>query len=352
MCRKNLLFIVILLLSCLVVQLKLPSMRTAIAATLSQKNYSLQSISSPLKSSIDNLRQDFNNTFSSDWQIVNDEVTTKVGKPYWLITLQPKTTGKFTVRYKFLNQNGSYSDNEYPISVGDRSCDRLLVTQSFFYPNMCLGDKIVIPIRLDIQAINYSFSNSSKYTGDAITNFIPQGVTLLVNNSAINNLNYLSYLGKGIDVTSQELVKLYAAFSSKNIGKFNLETIVDLPEKLQPYALDAGEAIVTPIEILPTQIPLVMLPEREYSCQSAQISLDSPCDPSSYRNFAYPQQKTQSRVGDRLNIEYALLNMLALPVSLDPEILSTQIQTVEPIIKELPFNLDMQEDGFFDSWVE
>lgn len=352
--QKISLFITILFLSCLLVQLRLPYISaTSLASSIPLiKNNSVQLTDSPLENFVNNLRKDFTNTFSSDWEILKDEVTTKAETTYWLVTLQPKITGKFTFRYKFLNQNGGYSDNEYPISVGDRSCQRLLVNQGFFYPNMCLGDKITIPIRLEAQAINYSFSKSSKYTGDAITNYIPQDGTLLVNSGIANNLDYLSYLGRGINATNQLLVKLYVAFSSKNIGKFNLETTVDLPEKLQPYALDVGEAIVTPMEIFPARTPLVFLPEREYSCQSAQISLDSPCDPASYRSFAYAQQKLRSRVGDRLNVEYTLLNTLSLPTPLDTEILSAQLQLVEPVIKELPFSIESQEDGFFDGWLD
>ncbi len=354
--RKISVLIIILFLSSLLGQLEIHNLKISMAASVfPEKNYLLQTISSSLKVPIDNLRQDFDRTFSSDWQMVKDEVAIKEGKTYWLVTLQPKTKGRFTVRYKFSNQLGSYSDREYPISVGDRSCARLLVNQSFFYPNICLGDKIMIPIQLEpdnLNNFNYIFSKSSRYMGDAITNYIPPSEILLAHSQTTNNLNYLSYLGKGIDATNQELVKLYAAFSSKNIGKFNLETTVRLPNILQPYALDAGEAIVTPLEIFPAETPLVVLPEREYSCQSAQISLDSPCDPTSYRSFAYPQQKMRSRVGDRLNIEYALLNMLASPTSVDPDSLSAQLQAVDPIIQELPFNLDRQEEGFFDRWLE
>ena len=125
-----------------------------------------------------------------------------------------------------------------------------------------------------------------------------------------------------------------------------------MPEILQPYALDAGEAIATPMEVLPAGTPLVLLPEREYSCQSAQLSLDSPCDPISYRSFAYSQQKLRSRVGDRLNVEYALLRIPASPIALDPQELSTQLQLVEPVIKELSFRTESQEDDFFDGWLE
>ena len=351
--RKISLFIIILFLSCLLVQFRLTNLKISLASSIFvQKNYSLQSISSLSKSSIDDLRQDFNNTFSSDWEIVNDKVTTKVEKTYWLVTLQPKIAGKFTVRYKFLNQNGSYSDNEYPISVGDRNCQRLLVNHSFLYPNICLGDKIIIPIQLESPLVNYSFSNASKYKGDSITNYTPQGVVSLVGSNLSNTLNYLFYLGKGIDETNPKLIKLYAIFSSKNTGKFNLETTINLPEILQPYALDAGEAIATPMEVLPAGTPLVLLPEREYSCQSAQLSLDSPCDPTSYRSFAYPQQKLRSRVGDRLNVEYALLRIPASPIALDPQELSTQLQLVEPVIEELSFKTESQGDDFFDSWLE
>ena len=86
--RKILLFIIILFLSCLLVQFRLPNLKISLASSIFvQKNYPLQSISSLSKSSIDDLRRDFNNIFSSDWEIVKDKVTTKAEKTYWLVTL-------------------------------------------------------------------------------------------------------------------------------------------------------------------------------------------------------------------------------------------------------------------------
>lgn len=103
-----------------------------------------------------------------DWTVVHDTIRTKQmgteATRYWLVTLQPKQPGQFTLRYTFYRSGDAYpyGDREYAVNAGTAGCERVWFREQFF-PDLCLGDRVVIPIEIRQGSSHYAFGRRSRF---------------------------------------------------------------------------------------------------------------------------------------------------------------------------------------------
>ena len=119
------------------------------------------------------LREEFKKAVENDFDVVADAVATGPhGYGYWLVTVQPKRAGNLLIRhtaelqypenFSFPKDDGIH--REYRFTIGEKNQQRVHYVGGWdyrVYPLACLGDKIVIPIRIHKTLIDHTFSTQS-----------------------------------------------------------------------------------------------------------------------------------------------------------------------------------------------
>src|SRR5436190_12717641 len=100
------------------------------------------------------LRTKLKAPFSDHLAIIKHETTRRSnwhgGQLFWLVYVQPKRVGHFSIKYRY-NYNGSlYShvERELPFRVGEQGCLRGPQGHGL-YSKFCLGDTIILPIAIE-----------------------------------------------------------------------------------------------------------------------------------------------------------------------------------------------------------
>ncbi|HRH41273.1 MAG TPA: hypothetical protein PKY82_06470 [Pyrinomonadaceae bacterium] len=183
-----------------------------------------------------NLQSAFIAKFDKDFQFIKGEVKNhqeeKELQKYWLAQVKPKNTGYFTIKYAYHFADKFYAsgETEMNIAVSGKGCRR--------YPQIirdighfCLGDTIVIPIRLQ-NFSKHTFSLKSKYeTPENIeelrkpySDFYSKELdTEKIINPLDPNLKYLGkYRRDDLRRSGGGTFRHFAVFEAVSLGKFNL----------------------------------------------------------------------------------------------------------------------------------
>ena len=184
------------------------------------------------------LRKDLQEVAAKDFEITKDYVSKRAaargGETFWLAHLKPKKSGHYSLKYSFRythqREYPEEGENELFIRVGEHGCFRNL-SGSFGMGNICLGDTIIVPVRIDNRAehkfsLKSSYSDSksigkdSQYKGFRSDELSAEGV----GNPLAENLKYLGTVRSVMPHRNAgaETVVLTAYFEVKKNGRFNL----------------------------------------------------------------------------------------------------------------------------------
>jgi hypothetical protein len=288
------------------------------------------------------LRTSFAAAASKDFEIVKDRIVEHDdgwrGGTYMLIHVRPKQSGIYELKYSYRVQDKFYyeGESEFLIRVGGRTCDRDLRTDVPEKTLFCLGDTIIIPLRVE-KTLSASFALRSTYQKALETRNTSYPVTLgliktpPVSNPLETNLIYHGY--RRFDrfsrsATGGGAIWHDAVFEAKGPGRFNL----GLGKK------DAPVNVSVPVIIVKPGTPITAIAPFE------QIT-----DYTKGRGYSSTNRKSyQSRFlilqpGDTWSETYSTLIIPAssggdhsgrIPDDLDPG----------PVITALPFELKKTED--------
>mgnify|MGYP001582425482 FL=1 len=184
------------------------------------------------------LRKNFSEATQNDFEIVKDYVNQRPvargGETFWLVHVKPKRSGHYALKYSFkFTHKFSHpeeGENELYIRVGEKNCKRYN-DNNYGLSNICLGDTVIVPIRID-QRVGHQFSLKSTYQdggniGKTESKRSPNVTEIL---PAINQLDkHLKYLGTVRSVMPHrnygaETVTYTAYFEAKEPGRFNFTT--------------------------------------------------------------------------------------------------------------------------------
>jgi hypothetical protein len=214
------------------------------------------------------LRARFIAAFSKDFDLIRDQLTTRSigrgGGTFWLAFVKAKRTGYFALQYRY--REGRPKDiweHEIHFSIGPQGCRRG-TPDSGVYGRFCLGDTIIIPVRVN----NYSghvFKLARAEYADgkeepANSNFdTKDGDTSAVANPAAPILRYISRSAHRLyHIIPGYTLTLSALFEAQEPGRMNLLMIAE------------GESITgirrvdgLPIIVLPRDMPATLIAGHE-----------------------------------------------------------------------------------------
>ena len=178
----------------------------------------------------------FTEAVGQDFAIVKDILNTRPvargGETYWLVHVKPKRTGHYAIKYTFKYthkfSHPEEGENELYIRVGEKNCSRYN-NNNLGIGNVCLGDTVIVPIRLD-QVTGHQFSLKSTYQdGENIGKEQSSSTSSFSDIEQINNPleKQLKYLGTQRYVMPHRnygvrTVAYTAYFQAQSVGKFNL----------------------------------------------------------------------------------------------------------------------------------
>lgn len=335
----------------------------------------------------------------ADWTWVSDRVVTVPpsydgASHYWLVTLEPRREGEPILRYEFQQANSRYQrgDRSYFVRVGPRGCQRELTVASLRYgesryPDLCLGDRLVVPIELEHNYSNYRFSDRNS----VITQIyirpqppLPESFDPSPLPSALPKpiATRLKYLGRHFEMVStaggDRRVTWQAHWQAIATGRWNLELAMQPSPELQ--ALTAGRSddgvpnyvsgpedkTLQSIAVLPVGQPLTVLPltmrgNNYYGPGSAASNRSSVSD-------RFPVGQLVLRVGDRVQLPYggAEIRRSSLPRNMNWQAQQAEIDrlaaSANPVlIQQKPFappalespiaGQNTTQRHFYDDWL-
>lgn len=222
---------------------------------------------------INQLRKSFKETVSQDFEIVKDYINNRSaergGETFWLVHVKPKRSGhyalKYTYKYTHKFSHPEEGENELIIRVGEKNCNRYN-SNNLGIGNVCLGDTIIVPIRLD-QRANHEFSLKSTYSdgqhiGKTEKFWTPAYTETL---PIVNHLEkHLKYLGTVRSVMPHrnygaETITYTAYFEAKEPGRFNFATTTFADNEKISEAKEWNALDALPIIILKPGTPITAL---------------------------------------------------------------------------------------------
>ena len=260
----------------------------------------------------------------TDWTVQKAEVKTKENyrgdTRYWLLTLQPKKAGNFVIRYTFERSQSGYShaNRIYQISVGEAGCKRVFYANRF-YPDLCLGDQVLVPIEMNAQNLNYAFYNQSNLaSGQSRPNLSPSTQQLSFNPKNLTNaaVSSLHYLGRNFETSSTRggdlVVHWQSLVVAKRPGLLNIKLqLLPSPELEQLAAAGDGSDDRFGISLRETQFAIAITPENAsvIALPFEEIADDNQLTGpykggGSIMRHQYPLKIVRLRVGDRVWLTY------------------------------------------------
>lgn len=246
---------------------------------LTESNLAFQSKPFDLKQ----LRRAFIAEFDQDFQFIKGELKNhSVGKEsqqYWLVHVKPKRTGFFTIKYayQFADKFYAWGETEMRIGISGNKCRRYpQVVREIGY--FCLGDTVIIPVRLH-NFSKHTFSLKSKYAQpeeieEARKNYydyyLNQTVYEKVANPLEENIKYLGkYRADNLYRNGGGTFTHFAVFEAKSIGKFNIGLSFE-GQKTNNILIRTTPVIIinpgTPIKsLVPEERATYFIKDRSYS---------------------------------------------------------------------------------------
>lgn len=306
---------------------------------------------SPKSVDVKKLERDFVAEFSRDFKFVKSETKENLVENqklnYWLAHVKPQRTGFFTIKYAYQFADKFYAsgETEMKIAVGGKECSRYpqVVRETGYF---CLGDTIIIPVRLTNFSKHTFYLKSKEETAENV-----EKNRMIYNNS--NGLNTekvinpiegnIKYLGKHrIDNLYRNGGGIFthiAVFEAVRKGRFNLSLsgIYEKNKTLDEYAsipiiiINRGESITS---LIPEE-RITFIKDRSYS--------------SAYKN-SFESNLRILQPGEIFSVAYAAFHAKAWWQEKNG-INESEVRALNviPVIKSEPFSIK-KEDGF-NSWV-
>jgi hypothetical protein len=215
------------------------------------------------------LRRAFNAGCAAELELVRAEMqrndSEHTGGRYWLAHVRPKRTGSFQLKYKYRDNNPSYThgERELPFTVGPKGCRRGPLGAAA-YTYVCLGDTIILPIALDDYAghtFNITRTPYQPELWESVATARPPEENNKLDRSPVANpaADYLQYVGRSVHQSSHRAggytLNFYAVFEARKPGRLNLALMGD--------SASFGLSGSVPILIIEPGTPLTLLPARE-----------------------------------------------------------------------------------------
>ena len=307
---------------------------------------------------IANLRKLFKAATDNDFELVRDEVrgndSSHTGGRYWLAHVKPKQSGFYSLKYTYKNVG---SPNNYPeegehqlgINVGGKICYRYNNIDSGI-GSYCLGDTIILPIRLD-GVSEHSFNLERRLqNGESLQeaqkrqkSFVRFSEIKQVGNPLVANLKLLGTQRSSSPYRSccRERVTHYAYFEAVSPGRFNL-SVSSLRADERLDALTKPESGGIPIIIVNPGTPITALLSGERTINYADNKRFSAHAGNSFMTNVLILQP-----GDVFTIqysEYTIGDTIGAKLPKRPEPLD-----LKPVIYKLPFEID--KNWGFNEWI-
>lgn len=190
----------------------------------------------PTKSDLEFLRKNFAAHTSGQFEIVRDRVVEHSeewrGGTYMLIHIRPKKSGKYKLTYAHnVNNHELYrsSESEYLIRVGAKNCKRDINPHQPEWTLFCLGDTIVLPLRMqdtsnpsfrlesDLSSVPDRYPYYPSKNGVDKTPMPVNPLAKLIIYHGFHRLDQLSRAATGGGSMSYD-----AVFEAKTPGRFNI----------------------------------------------------------------------------------------------------------------------------------
>jgi hypothetical protein len=242
--------------------------------------------------------------FGNDFAFVDDWL---VGTRMWILVVKPCSTGQKSIRYEVEKRSNHYHiEYTFVLTVGNKRSSRihslyLIGDRQYLYPDLRLGDSIVLPIRLSPEHEQYRFIPTRKEArGQGIfwnASIRKHKHVLKGLKNELDGINpaekYLRYIGtrRGRNVcrTLEISPHLVAVFQAQKPGKFNLH-IYGKGYKDQRKVL--------PVRIIPKTNSLRVLA----SSKSIKERLSK--NATSHHSRYFRRADITLRVGDKIEVIY------------------------------------------------
>lgn len=303
------------------------------------------------------LQRAFIAEFDKDFQFIKSELKNhreeKELQKYWLVQVKPKNTGYFTIKYSYQFADKFYASGETEMNIGvsGKGCRRYpQIVRDIGY--FCLGDTIVIPIRLQ-NFSKHTFSLKSKYEKPENIEelrkpysdfYAKESDTERIVNPLESNLKYLGkYRSDNLKRSGGGTFRHFAIFEATSPGKFNIG--LSARENGSDDKKKKGFFVTTPIIIIDPGTPITALvPEERATYYIKDRTYSSGYNKSFESNLLILQP------GDVISIPFYFLFAKAWWEE-KGELSESQARTINPtpIINKQQF-LIKTDEGFND-WV-
>lgn len=302
------------------------------------------------------LRQSFLTAVGRDFELVKDELKAGPpeigGLPYWLAYVKPKRPSVFTIKYTYDFRGGSYLRGEgvYKLRVSDPGCPRALLPYTSA-GNICLGDTVIIPIRLHGN-YNHKFFLSDEHEvvlmdGDPKSR-LPQGLNRpqpapeSIANPAAPNLKFLGTSRHELLYRNLDVMVVYSAvFQAVEPGRLNLSVRPDatVDPEFRKSERSPGEELA--IIVVAVDAPITLLAEQENTTDHTRYQGVTVGNSNNY------QIRTEIlQVGDVISVSYASEYFRAKKSRNLTETAKTQ--AIRPQVIRQEFK---PKTNYFDAWI-
>lgn len=308
----------------------------------------------PAKAEIIKLQKDFRLAVSRDFEVLRDRIVAHEDKwrggPFMLFHVRPRESGIYNLKYTYRMRDDFYyeGENEIVIRVGARKCDRELQAEDW-KTMYCLGDTIVIPVRLS-DSSSFKFTLESEYlkaitrTGGERPAFLGILDKQKVANPLEANLTYYGFDRSdqmSRSATGGGTIFHKAVFEAKRAGRFNLGLSSDDKPDLQGILKPRMDAV--PVIIVDPGTPVTALLTHEKVTGFTKGRAYSSTNLVSYQTNLLILQP-----GDFISPIYS---MYIIPRSDGSAAGRYNVPDKDPlpVIKKLPFSL--KKAGSYNDWL-
>jgi hypothetical protein len=289
------------------------------------------------------LRASFDAAVSKDFTIVKDRIVEHRdswrGGTYVLVHVRPKKSGTYRLKYSYRVDDKLYYEgvSEFLIRVGDKICKRDLQADAPEWALFCLGDTVIIPLR-----VQHTSSPSFRFESDLGPvpggyPYYPRTHFLQKKPEVANPLEaaivYHGFRSGGMmsrSATGGGTVTYSAVFEAKSPGRFNL----GLARRGEQYTREVPVVIVKP------GVPVTSI-----------IPFEQITDYTKGRNYSSANRKSYQSLLQILQPGDAWTELYSTIIIPEGErALNTRIPGetgAPPVITALPFELKRSED-FYD----
>jgi hypothetical protein len=253
------------------------------------------------KVNLSDLRTGLSKALAQHASIVKDQLneanSSANAGSYWLVYIQPKNPGHFSIKYRYKYNAPLYShvETELRFRVGQTGCRRGPFGYGR-YAKFCLGDTIILPIALE----NYTEHEFSFKFTDEFVNDVDWTADTSLKTTAPTANPHFAFVGARSAVQLHRslgyTLQRYATFEAKAPGRFNVSV-----STLPPSGATAGGY---PVIVLDKNTPITAVLASEQVEGFSMGFNGQEYSSSSGGNTSYLTEVLVIQSGDRFTFEY------------------------------------------------